>query len=89
MSDKPIAAGDLVRVVKWPCCGAGLGLYGVVEKIESPGSNQQCVCNGCCRLHPPMTCALCDGGYFPLEWLKRVPPISEPETVTAEEEIAA
>ena len=34
MSDKPISVGDLVMVVRWPCCGLILGYIARVSNID-------------------------------------------------------
>ncbi len=89
--DRPIQAGDLVAVVRWPCCGYKLGRTFKVGRIEpSPTGLMRCV--NCYARHPTQGDAndsSRDGSWTPLAWLKRIPPLSELEGEKREETVNA
>ena len=88
--DKPIRVGDLVQVVR-SCCTGYLD-------AKTPIFTLAAIEN-----FPPAKCAWCgfslpDGAYgarkvgkcgFPIDWLKRIPPLEELETVRTEDEVTA
>lgn len=82
-----IQRGDLVYVAKWPCCPGALGLYFVVDSIQ-PTADKENRCGYCHTKHnAPMMVAFREDGYvYPLEWLRKVKPREEPETLTEEME---
>lgn len=81
MSDRPIQVGDMVQVVRWPCCGMRLGAIRTVEKFRQVSSLKCC---GCWAEHSGMFAYL-DNGECPAEWLKRLPPLSELESSKTDE----
>lgn len=85
---EPIKVRDLVWVAYGvPCCGhltGAEGMYFVVSHIiHCPGER----CNFCGSIRPPLTAfgrpGLVKG--FDLPRLKKLPPLTEPETVTQRE----
>lgn len=87
---EPISKGDLVLVVgPLPCCGiaADIGRVFVAASGEHRTSGQ---CALCSRVtddalvvdHPL-------GGCYPRSVLKRIPPLSEPETIDTTDEVHA
>lgn len=88
--DKPISVGDLVMVVRHPCCGAAIGLiFKVIDIVNVPYAKLHCGIAGCDHLFPYLgpvaynenkTAPYC----APIAWLKRIPPLSEPEQITEE-----
>lgn len=88
-SDAPIAVGDLVQAIKWGPCGCGLGRIGILTRIFDPADLQGCAECGL-RVKPErLTEAEVGDWVIPLEWLKRIPPLSELESEKREEEIHA
>lgn len=91
MSDR-IDVGDLVVVVKWPCCGEWIGIIYRVASMEVMPHAQ---CRTCGRHHGKQLVALRekqqDGGVLgvPLAWLRKLPPLAEPESERTDEEIEA
>lgn len=87
-----ISVGDLVCVVRWPCCGLNIGKVGIVAGIDTTFST---FCVGCgagidnsfpmpnadFNIHGPKGSLAC----VPLAWLRRIDPLSEPNTVETEE----
>jgi hypothetical protein len=95
MNDKPISVGDLVVVVRGCECGKtpNIGLTFTVEGIDVAYSHfcQRCgadMSDG--RLlaygHRP---GRKHGGYVPVLWLRKIPPLADPATETTDEGIAA
>lgn len=87
---EPISKGDLVLLVgPLPCCGiaADIGRVFVAASGERRTSGQ---CALCSRVtddalvvdHPL-------GGFYPRSVLKRIPPLSEPETIDTTDEVTA
>lgn len=96
MNERPIAKWDLVRVVRWPCCGAGLGMIDQVTGIEppyesSPYADGSARCGPCGARHQSYgDLAITERGHvWPTAWLKRIPPLSELEDERREEDITA
>jgi len=83
-----------VQIVRWSCCGAGLGIVFRVDAIStSPDSSELC-CAVCRGQHPAGRYALGAGSVVerrgaPLVWLRRIPPLSELEGEKRDEEIVA
>ena len=86
--DRPIQVGDLVQVVRWypcNCCGGQISRV-VSLLLDSP-------CNGCsvCGSDIPLqfyALATLDGfGEAPIQWLKRIPPLSELEGAQTQEKL--
>lgn len=88
--DKPISVGDLVQVVKWPCCGYKLGRIFRVTSIE-PSPSGKCRCIKCGTRHDTANDVEEGGrwGWTPLAWVKRIDPLPESETEKHDEEIKA
>ena len=90
---EPIKAGDLVQIVRWPCCGAGVGFVFVVHKLTAIGEFDL-ACSRCNAPHPASKFALSAGSIAsrlgaPLPWLKRIDPLPESEREEREEGIPA
>jgi hypothetical protein len=89
-----IKQGDLVCVVRHPCCGAYVGLIYRVEEIQ-PNDGKLVSCALCGGRHPDEPLALREGAIegklcrAPLSWLKKIPPLSEPSHTERREEIAS
>ena len=74
--EKPIAVGDLVMVVRWPCCAKVIGDVGVV--LGFMHSDRACVhCSS--KIEPRYFAEIQFDtlGRVPIEWLNRIDP---PET---------
>ncbi len=85
-----IQVGDLVAVVKWPCCGLRLGTIFKVDMMTKKHRIFCCPCGYKEEVNEavawdgdPKGCAAC------LSWLKRIPPLSELEGEKRDEEITA
>ncbi len=84
MSDRPIAVGDLVQVVR-ACCQNHhrLGFVSVVDLIDNSGSIHSKFDGGCGIRQSGQTAHLQSAGHFsgfvPASWLKRIPPLKELE----------
>lgn len=80
MSDKPIAVGDLVQVVR-TCCNEflkGPWIFQVAEIASEP----EAFCSQCSKDVPGGAQARGLTGHrvgVPLPWLRRIPPLSELE----------
>ena len=89
MSER-IAVGDLVQVVKWPCCNRHTGKIFTVVNISGSGG---VACAGCRAIHygAHSESDLQDGDvcWAPNAWLKRIPPLDEIESIKRDEEITA
>jgi hypothetical protein len=86
--NEPISVGDLVQVVRWPCCGRGnLGMIFTVGVIDN--NLFRCTPDGCGKEHKGPNAALRGKIAAPLAWLKRIPPLSELEGEKRDEEITA
>ena len=88
----PIGKGDLVAVVRWPCCGRLLGYHGTVQDHYRVPSGESPMCAYCGAQHPGVTSAAgLDsaplGPVVPYEWLKRIPPLEELEGQPTEENL--
>lgn len=92
MSDRPIQVGDLVQIVRWPCCGEFLGVVFVVGEIFRHKSHPQCTA---CKqtIHEATLCL--EGNSAPNKdklcapkpWLKRIPPLEELEGQKSQEDM--
>lgn len=88
MSD--IREGDLVMVVRWPCCHRLIGAIFRVLEFSAPLERVPPICGYCSAAHQHMACATDDKGYnYPLPWLKKIPPLVEPSHTERREEIEA
>ena len=89
MSD--IRVGDLVMVVRWPCCGGGLGhIMRVVSIFDDREKYIRAHCSICGvsdRLG--LTAYGDDGWRVPVNRLKRIDPPAEDERIETNEEITA
>lgn len=90
-----IKVGDLVQVVKWPCCGSHLGRIFKVGAMWNGVSDV----NGCWQCSfiqsagSPVIAGEgsrdSDGFRAKIEYLKRIPPLDELERVSEREELTA
>ena len=89
MSD--IKAGDLVMVVRWPCCGHGLGAIFQVKSVFTYPRGARPICVRCWTVHDhePVADALYPFHLAPISWLKKIDPPAESERAEHREEIAA
>lgn len=86
-----IAAGDMVMVVR-DCCGRYLGQVFRVQEVHPESA---WICGGCngrgvnpTAIHP--NCPQPElGPVYPLPWLRKLPPLDEPEHEVRKEEIEA
>ena len=100
MNDRPIQPGDLVQVVR-DCCGAHLGFTFTVRSIHPPRiDGHYWFCDQCGGkytgtvaengdVHAPIELKPPAVVFAPLPWLKRIPPLSEFEQTTTEEDAHA
>lgn len=81
MSDE-IRVGDLVMVVRWPHKHSAKNSHaGVVGTVTELRDYTFCfLCGGDRWVEP---CASLGHGFIPTACLKRIPPLTEPETVKA------
>ena len=85
---KEIRVGDLVQVVRWPCCGARVGHVDEVMDLDSYKLASTCMYCGRVDKHPVLPIVITRRGWiWPLEWVKRIPPLSELEGQRTEEEL--
>lgn len=96
-----IQPGDRAEVIKWPCCGKFLWRKLLVTRLEQPpvGLIGIYVCDCGVRhfnghfilaidetlpkkIPNLLVCA-------PVEWLRKLPPLTEPETIETTEEVTA
>ena len=84
----PIKPGDLVIVIRWPCCGAFLGYPMVVDEIRS-ATHATGICSECQRAITRMDYVVGDQYRFPLPWVKKCEPGGEHEETRQPEELAA
>ena len=84
-----IKVGDLVQVVKWPCCGRLLGHVFTVGKLWNVDSPHRCMY---CGTDAPKGIAAVSmesptdvGGM--VQWLKRIPPLEELEGQNQKEDL--
>ena len=89
---KPISVGDLVMVVRWPCCGSHLGKVSTVVAIE-PSLPGGAFCRRCGRrnaYHSVPLATLANTGIRPFpSWLKRLDPDALKDEVPTKEELTA
>lgn len=88
-SSGPIAVGDLVVVVRWPCCKGDIGHTFVVAGLETRPDVAHCGYCGATGGHTGMHAKARrgDGGLYPLEFLKRIPPLGELEGEDTKEDL--
>ena len=81
MSER-IEVGDLVICVRahLPCAERAIGMVFRVQKFNEHGAR----CNKCGHLHPGMAAYWAPEYAFPLSWLRKIPPLAEPERTTEE-----
>lgn len=86
---EPIKRGDLVMVIR-DCCGRYLGdTFTVAESRVGFGN---VYCDFCRTYHPYGTLFFRRNGTrrgYPVDWLKRIPPLFELDDVKQDEEIHA
>lgn len=88
MSDKAISVGDLVCIVR-VCCPDQqwkIGMFGTVAVIDPPSLAMCNMCNKCGFDYSDVTTARVpettfsermNDGWYPLSWLRRIPPLSD------------
>ncbi len=81
MSERPIQVGDLVQVIKWPCCGKYVGY---IRRVEGFTTLAKASCSICLTPGPLANADLSAQGRAPIEWLKRIPPIEELESTNTD-----
>ena len=86
MSERGIEVGDLVIVLRNHCSDMHVGEIYDVSRIES---SCDLWCSTCMRFTGPGTMAVIfvTGGGLPIQWLKRIPPLVEPESITQRDEV--
>ncbi|MCR4300666.1 MAG: hypothetical protein NUV51_03575 [Sulfuricaulis sp.] len=83
-----IKEGDLVQVVRWPCCGVGLGgVFRVVEILSPNAGHCKCGAPQPFEAHPVGAGIPSKRWGAPISWLKRIPPLAELDDVQTKEEI--
>jgi len=90
MSD--IKPGDLVVVVRHPCCGKWLGRVREVVGMQTVPVGEYGVCDCATRYSGPFVEAVFERNnpnMLPTEWLKRIPPLDEIEHETLYQELIA
>jgi hypothetical protein len=92
--DERISVGDLVQIVRWGgCCDGRIGQIFQVAKIGHYELGGYCaVCWTASVIPPgiPFRYALATSGSTkgtPMQWLKRIPPLSELEGQRTEEDL--
>jgi hypothetical protein len=86
---EPIKAGDLVVVVRWPCCSGEVGWIFSVKELRT-SSDGWCLRCGSKTGHTGAQLKASDGlGLVPVAWLKRIPPLSELEGERQDEALVA
>lgn len=82
-----ITPGDLVVVVSKHCsCVRSHKHIGKVFKVTQIMQDFG-ICTDCFRRHPSMALADSGNGWYPVNTLKRIPPLPELETQRNEEEL--
>lgn len=88
--EKPISVGDLVQVVRPSFCKGGndgLGYTFIVQGMERGGGGS---CTYCRKDHDGHLMFACCGEYWwPLDRLKRIPPLNELDDVKRDETVSA
>ena len=83
-----IKVGDLVMVVRWPHACKYLGnIFGIISTAQAVGLKGNCQ-----RCGWVPSCSFVDVeafGKIPVDWLKRIDPLAEPETTEHNEELTA
>lgn len=90
MDSRPISVGDLVQIVKWPCCGSGLGFTFVVEIIVGERIENCLFCERRELTGEPVAISGGGAGKYVaarLSWLKRIDPPAQSESTTTEREL--
>jgi hypothetical protein len=88
---KPISVGDLVVIVKAHCDDSArdwLGRFRTVSAIHS-GSNSKCAYCDRHVNHGGLIACFTEGRHHPIDYLKRIPPLSELEGEKHKEELTA
>ena len=88
---EPIKVGDLVVIIRWSCCGYRVGQIFRVHTILTQRSFK---CLHCHSNEGGNNLTVAWDGIFAgigarLDWLKRIPPLSELEGEKSDEEITA
>lgn len=76
----PVKVGDLVYVHRWPCCGAALGAVWAVSRMIALSDVH---CRHCLALQMRGVITLAvspEGRCAPVDWVRRIPPLSELES---------
>jgi hypothetical protein len=96
-----IEVGDFVEVYRWPCCGRYVGHKFIVSELETGRRGDIFVCGpipyGCGMHHEYPALALDktvppDAGMVccvPAHYLRKLPPLADPETTTTREALTA
>ncbi len=85
-----IEVGDTVQVVRW-CCSSGddiMWMYSIAEEVTEPLVTI-CTKSLTMRKGPLVRVKLTKEGYVPIEYLRKVPPLTEEEKDTIKEEVPA
>lgn len=85
--DRPIQVGDLVQVVKSCCDRHTRSPVFVVSKIFPAGDEECLFCDH--KFKRVIEAGDEEGWSYPLEWLKRIPPLEELEGVEREAKVPA
>ena len=93
VSDKPIGVGDLVMVVRQPCCCVDIGKVFRVANVFTHKPGVRCSeCRTTVRESTVVENEVITAGglnFAPLSWLKRIDPLPESEDVPSAEELEA
>lgn len=82
-----INPGDLVVVMRWPCCGVNIGKIATVKEIHGHAEDGTCVtCQTLSVITGPFQYAIIHTGRpIPLAWLRRIPPLDELDDVKSDQ----
>ena len=86
MTDRHISPGDLVVIIRAHRCATDLiGKVFTVGGFSRNGSK----CEECGEVFFEPSAYYASRAAVPLSWLKKIPPLNEPETVEQDEEATA
>lgn len=88
MSERPIQVGDLVQVVRFPCCSCG-GNLDAIFKIDEIRRNDlfKCTCHYSLGGDYGPVAAIPNRIAAPVAWLRRIPPLSELDSTDTKEDL--
>lgn len=95
-----IQPGDRCEVIKWPCCGYFVESTTLVTAIKKGDRwNLRCTKCGITHRHQALTGAFAEDHtqpsgqdrlcLMPVEWLRKLPPLTEPENIETSEGVTA